>query len=331
MLRAAVVGLGWWGKQIIASLQGSDRIAVVCGVDVALDGLAQFAADRGLRLSDRYDAVLRDTAIDAVIIATPHGLHEEQVLAAAAAGKQVFCEKPLALSGAAAERMLSACDDKGIVLGIGHERRYEGALEEIKRMADTGALGTLLHIEINCSYNRFVNAPPTGWRKDTAQAPAGMLTALGVHMTDYIQSIAGPVAEISARTAHRSADYADDDILSIQFAFASGVTGTLCTLATTPFYQRISVFGDRGWAESREVSNVDEPDPAVLTWCGMDEEIRTRTFKHTDTVRANLEAWADAAEGTAPYRFTRAQKLHNVEILEAIVASAQTATAVRLG
>ena len=331
MLRAAVVGLGWWGKQIVASLQGSERIAVVRGVDVAPGGLARFAGDRGLRLDDRYDAVLRDPAIDAVIVATPHGLHEEQVLAAAAAGKQVFCEKPLALSAAAAERMLRACDEKAIVLGIGHERRHEGALEEIKRMADAGELGTLLHIEINWSYNRFVDAPPAGWRKDAAQAPAGTLTALGVHMTDYMQSIAGPVAEVSARTAHRSADYADDDILSVQLAFASGATGTLCTLATTPFYQRISVFGDRGWAESREVSNVDEPDPAVLAWCGMDEEIHTRTFKHADTVRANLEAWADAVEGGTPYRFTRAQKLHNVEILEAIVASAKAGTAVRPG
>ncbi len=331
MLRAAVVGLGWWGRQIIASLQGSERIAVVCGVDVALHGLAPLAEARNLRLRDRYDAVLRDPAIEAVIIATPHGLHEAQVLAAAAAGKQVFCEKPLALTAAAAERMLSACEDGAIVLGIGHERRYEGALEEIKRMADAGELGTLLHIEINWSYNRFVNAPPMGWRKDAAQAPAGTLTALGVHMTDYMQSIAGPVAEVSARTAHRSADYADDDILSVQLGFASGATGTLCTLATAPFYQRISVFGDRGWAESREVSNVDEPDPAVLAWCGMDEEIRTRTFRHTDTVRANLEAWAAAVEGGPPYRFTRAEKLHNVEILEAIVASAKTGTAVQPG
>ena len=277
-----------------------------------------------------YQSVLDNADVDAVILATPHGLHEEQVLAAAAAGKQIFCEKPLALNTAAAARMLATCDEKGLVLGIGHERRYERALEEMKRMAADGELGKLLHIEVNWSYNRFVSAPATGWRKDPKQAPAGTLTALGVHMTDYLQSVAGPVASLTARTSHRSADYAEDDILSIQFSFESGVSGYLCTLATSPFYQRISLFGDRGWVETREVSNVDMPDPAVLTWCGMEEELHTRTFKHTDTVRANLEAWADAVANKAEYRFTRAQKLHNVQILEAIVSSARRGTTVSL-
>ncbi len=331
MLHAAIVGLGWWGKQVHASLAGSEKIEIVCGVDIAPGSLSAFAEATGLPLVADYRAVLNDPDIDAVILTTPHGLHEKQVLAAAASAKQVFCEKPLALNAAAAERMLAACDEKGLVLGIGHERRYERALEEMKRMADEGELGTLLHVEVNWSYNRFVNAPATSWRKDPEQAPAGTLTALGVHMTDYLQSVAGPVAELTARAAHRSSDYADDDILSIQLAFESGVSGYLCTLATTPFYQRIGLFGDRGWVETREVSNIDAPDPAVLTWCSMDEEFRTRTYKHADTVRANLEAWADAAMGNGVYRFTRAQKLHNVEILEAIVTSAKTCATVPVG
>jgi len=265
--------------------------------------------------------VLADPAIDAVIIATPHLLHEPMVLAAAGAGKQVFCEKPLALSAESAKRMLAACDEKGIVLGIGHERRHEGAWEELRRMADSGELGALLHIECNSSHNRFAGAPASGWRQDPAQAPAGTMTALGIHLTDFYQNLCGPVAEVFARMAHRSADFPKDDIVSIQFAFENGMTGTLVSLATTPFYQRLTLFGDRGWAEVRETTNVDEPDPAVLTWRGMDEEIHTRTYKHTDTVRANFEAWAAAAEGEGAYRISRDEKLHNIEILDAIVRS----------
>lgn len=322
MLKAAVVGLGWWGRQIVECLDRGDRIEVVQGVDVDLDAARDFARAKGLALTDSYEEVLASADVDAVILVTPHALHEEQVLAAAAAGKQIFCEKPLALTGAAAQRMLGACDDKGIILGIGHERRYEGAFEEMKRMVDTGELGTLLHLEINASYNLFAGNPSSGWRQDPKHAPAGTLTALGVHLTDYIQTLAGPVAEVYARMSHRSDSYPSEDILSIQFAFESGVTGYLCSIATTPFYQRITVFGDRGWVETREVSNVDQPDPAVLTWRAMDLEIHTRTYKPFDTVSANLHDWADAVEGRGAYRFTRREKLHNVQILEAIVESA---------
>lgn len=324
MLRAAVVGLGWWGRHVVGCLRDSDRIRVTHGVDVNMDAAGAFVAERELTPCRGYEDALRDTAVDAVILTTPHGLHEEQVVQAAAAGKQVFCEKPLALSAAGAERMLRACDEKGLIVGIGHERRYERALEEMKRRVDAGEFGALLHIEIHWSHDRFAGAPEPGWRQDPEQAPAGMLTALGVHMTDYMQSVAGPVAELSARTAHRSADFPTDDVLTVQFAFASGATGYMCNIATTPFHQRICMFGDRGWIESREVSNVDERDPALLTWRGADGDIHTRTCRWTDVVRANLEAWADAVEGRSPYRFTREQKLHNVQILEAIVESAST-------
>ena len=224
MLKAAVVGLGWWGKELVGRLAGSDRINVTRGVEVNLDAVRDFAEATGLAITDSYDEVLASADIDAVILVTPHALHEEQVLAAAAAGKQIFCEKPLALSGGAAERMLSACDDTGLLLGIGHERRYEPAFEEMKRRVDAGEIGTLLHLEINASYNLFAGTSELGWRQDPKQAPAGTLTALGVHLTDYMQTVAGPVSEVHARTSHRSSDFPGDDILSVQLAFESGVT-----------------------------------------------------------------------------------------------------------
>ena len=284
----------------------------------------EFASKKGIALGDRYEEALEDPKIEAVILATPHGLHEEQVLAAAAAGKEIFCEKPFALSSEAANKMIDACNEKGMVIGIGHERRFEPSHEELKRMLDEGELGTLLHMELNWSHNRFAGSPASGWRQDPKQAPAGTLTALGVHMTDYMQSLAGPVKEVFARTAHRSPDFPAEDVISIQFSFASGVTGYLCDVATTPFYQRISVFGDRGWAESIETTNVDVPQPAILTWRGMNMEIHTCTFKSTNSVRANLDSWAAAVVGEETYRFSNEEIFHNVQIIEAIVASASS-------
>ena len=324
MLNAAVVGLGWWGKQIVTCLADSDRINAVRGVDVDLESARDFAAAHDLELGNSYEDVLADAAIDAVILVTPHLLHEEQVLTAAAAGKQIFCEKPFALNADAAKRMLAACAEKNIVVGIGHERRFEPALEAMKAHLDGGDFGTLIHIECNWSHNNFTKAVASGWRKDPKQAPAGTLTALGVHITDYFQSLAGPVAKLRAQTAHRSNLFPADDVVAVQFTFASGATGFMCNIATTPFYSRVNVFGDKGWGEARENTNVDIPEPATLTTRWLDEEMTTQTYASSNVVKANLEQWADAAEGRSDYRFTDDQKLHNVEILEAIVTSAES-------
>lgn len=320
-LNAVVVGLGWWGRQIVETLRGSDRIRVTRGIDPALDDAREVADSHGFALDADLDVALADPHIDAVIVATPHVLHEPQVMAAAEAGKHVFCEKPLALEAKAARRMLEACRSRDLVLGVGHERRFEGAMEETARMARDGELGTLLHIECNWSHNHFVGPAAATWRQDPTQAPAGTLTALGVHITDLFQSMAGPVRDVRAMTAHRSEDFPADDVLSVQFRFASGVTGVMSNLATTPFHHRFTLFGDRGWADVTETTNVDKPEPALLTWRGTDTEIHTRPFPHRDTVGANLHQWAGAVLGLGTYRFTDAELVHNIEILEAIVRS----------
>ncbi len=143
-----------------------------------------------------------------------------------------------------------------------------------------------------------------------------------MHITDYFQSLAGPVARLRAQSAHRSELFPADDVVAVQFAFENGATGFMCNIATTPFYSRVNVFGDKGWGEARENSNVDIAEPATLTTRWLDEELTTQTFASSNVVKANLEQWADAAEGRGDYRFTDDQKLHNVEILEAIVRSA---------
>jgi predicted dehydrogenase len=321
MLETAVIGLGWWGGTITRTLKQSKKIKIVAGVDSDEKHGTEFTREHNIRFYKHIDDALGDASIEAVIIATPHGLHEEMFLASVKAGKQIFCEKPFALRSKAARGMIKSAEAKGIVIGIGHERRFEGAFEEIKRVVDAGELGTLLHLEFNASYNNMVKAPAKGWRKDPEQAPAGMMTALGVHQTDFMQTLAGSVDKINAQLTQRSEDFPNEDVLTVQFLFNSGMSGSLTSLATTPFYQRMSIFGDRGWIENREISNVDIPDPASLVWRGMDEEIHTRTYKMTETVRPNLESWADAVLGKGNYRFSNQEILHNVEILETIVRS----------
>jgi predicted dehydrogenase len=129
-MRVAVAGLGWWGKQIISCLKNSPRFAVVQGVDPAVsEDVKTFLSNHGVRYLSDLDAVLSSADIDGVILATPHQMHETQCLQVLAAGKQLFCEKPLTMTAAGAKRVLDACAKANKVLGVGHERRYEECFE----------------------------------------------------------------------------------------------------------------------------------------------------------------------------------------------------------
>ena len=106
MINAAIAGLGWWGQTLVESVSGdSDKIRFVAGIDpFASDKTEEFTQLHDMQLLREYEAALADPKIDAVILATPHSLHTDQVVAAAKAGKHVFCEKPFALHKADAER-----------------------------------------------------------------------------------------------------------------------------------------------------------------------------------------------------------------------------------
>ena len=164
MIRIGIMGLGWWGKQIAICLADSPRFRIVAGCDIDIAMAAPFAAEKKLKLVDDYKALLASSDVDAVAIVTPHLLHEEMAVAAFAVGKHVFCEKPLALTTASAERIMATCKKAGGVLGIGHERRFEPAMEEMCRLFESGALGRVLHMDANVSHNNFRKMDPSNWR-----------------------------------------------------------------------------------------------------------------------------------------------------------------------
>ena len=139
MLNTAIIGLGWWGRMHIDAVhKKSDKVAIRRAVDIDIDGVRDYAAEQGLELSADYQDALDDPDVDAVVLVTPHSLHTEQIIAAAAAGKHVFTEKPFALNKADAERAVGAAEEAGIQLGLGHNQRYAAPQTEIKRMIDAG-------------------------------------------------------------------------------------------------------------------------------------------------------------------------------------------------
>jgi predicted dehydrogenase len=322
-MKVAVAGLGWWGKQIIRCLDGSPRFEVLYGVDPALPAdSAKLAREFNVKLEKDLETVLRDPLVEGVILATPHALHEEQILAVLAAGKHVFCEKPLTMTGAGATRVLAACHKAGKILGVGHERRYEPAFEELAQLVGRGTLGRLLHLDANYSHDLFRKLDSSNWRLNPAHAPAGMMTAVGIHLTDLFIVLAGPPAEVRAQTATLALKPPAEDFVGANIIFKSGARASINLLSATPFYGRCTVYGDAGWVEITSEANVDQGKPTILTR-SIGGERSTQIFQATDTVTANFEAWADAVAGRKPYRFTSEQLLENIRLFEAIVTSSR--------
>ena len=329
-MKVAVAGLGWWGKQIIGCLDKSPRFDVLYGVDPNPPAdIEEFRKSHAFKLETDLDKVLADPAVGGVVLATPHSLHEQQALRVLAAGKNLFCEKPLAMTGEGAKRIVEACQRAGRVLGVGHERRWEPAFEELQRLTDSGSLGRILAFEANVSHDQFRKLAADNWRLSSNNAPAGMMTAVGIHMTDLMVHFVGPAKEVRARSASMIFDPPAEDFVTASIVFKSGAQATYTSLSITPFYGRFAVFGDAGWVEIISEANVDRGKPTILT--NVDFNGRRRVvYEATDTVTQNFEAWVDAVEGRAPYRFTHQELLENIRLFEAIVKSSRSNGATEL-
>ncbi|MGA7331598.1 MAG: Gfo/Idh/MocA family oxidoreductase, partial [Pseudolabrys sp.] len=150
MINAAVIGLGRWGKNIVDAVQGkSKRLRFIRGVSKEPELVRDFAAAKNFELSTEFEEAVADPRVQAVFLATPHSLHIGQISAAAAAGKPVWCEKPLALTRAEAERAIAACKKAGVPFALGNNKRCFPCMRELKRLVAEGIIGDVLHIEGN--------------------------------------------------------------------------------------------------------------------------------------------------------------------------------------
>jgi predicted dehydrogenase len=323
MLNVAVIGLGWWGRTIVGILRDSTKLKVVHGADVEPKA-GTWAREQGLPFSDGLDGVLADPSVQAVILATPHSLHAAQIARVAAAGKHVFCEKPLALKRADAVESVRLCNQHGVVLGVGHERRFEPPMIDLARIAKSGALGALLQIEASFCHNKVMNLPADNWRLSMSEAPAGPLTATGIHLLDLSVSFLGTPESALCRTRQLGSPLVNGDTLAALVSFKGGGVALINAILATPFAGRFTLYGSRGWAEVRDKSHPERPTGWTLTTCDFDGATESVDYPAASSVRANLEAFADAAEGRAPYPMPQPEMIATIAALEAIVRSSAT-------
>jgi len=321
MTSVALIGLGWWGKTMARLLASSSRLKLVHAVDIDPAG-SELARQLGIRFSTSYADALADPEVQAVILCTPHAQHREQILAAVAVRKHVFCEKPLALTRADAIECVEACRNAKLVLGIGHERRFEPPIMELRRLFTEGALGTALQIEANFSQDKFLNLPADNWRLSAKDAPAGPMTATGIHLLDLAVSLLGPARRVVAHVGQLGSQLRNGDTLAVLVGFANGTNALISAMLATPFVGRFALYGNKGWAEIVDKAHPEASEGWVMTTCLRGGKRETREFAAAPAVLSNLEAFSDAVAGKAPYPVTDAELVGTIAALEAVFKSA---------
>jgi predicted dehydrogenase len=308
--------LGWWSDELAKAIHGrTGKLRIVGGAARTAAKRTAFAERFGARPYDSYEVALRDPAIEGVILTTPHSLHAEHIIAAAKAGKHVFVEKPFALTAASAAKAAEACAKAGVVLAVGHNRRFAPAAIELKRLVDAGTFGTILHAEANFSAPSALAYTPDRWRASRIESPAGGLAGLGIHMIDALIWLLGPIARVVCQAKRRAVKVDIDDTTSALIEFERGYTGYLGSQCAAPYTVYLRALGTGANAEARG----DFTQLEVQRAGGKPEPVPLPTI---DTLRAELEAFADACAGGTPYPVGIDDAVHGVAVMEAMACSA---------
>jgi predicted dehydrogenase len=314
MLNAAIIGLGWWGRELVRSVQGSSKLLrFVRGVTLEPELARNFAAEMKFAVGASYEEVLADPNIDAVVLATPHTLHRPQVEAAATRGKHVFCEKPFSLRRADAEAAIAACRRAGVALGVGHNRRLWPSIQKLHGLLDQAALGAIMHVEGNYSHDLLANQPADHWRSAAEETRAGGMSGMGIHLLDTFSFLIGPMRRVSALSTRRKLPLDSGDTTCALIEFRDGTTATIATTLKTPYVWRLAVYGSEVWAES-----TSETDLKIQRSSAEPELLALAAVNH---IGLNLESFATAALGKGNFHIDDQGILHTVAALEAVFRS----------
>lgn len=269
----------------------------------------------GITLVDDLTLLLNKPGIDGFVLATPHSQHESQIVQLASAGKDIFCEKPVALTHRGAMAAVDAVRRAGVILALGHNRRFLPAVAQMKAMIGGGELGRILHVEGNMSSHVGYGEVYTSdmWRVAPGESPAGGLAAAGIHIIDLMIHLLGPVESVVAQSDRLVHSIDHDDTTSMMFRFANRATGSLTTMTATATNFRLQVFGDKGWLELR-----GEDD---LTWTPVSGERTTWQYAPVSMERLQLEAFAAAIQTGSDFPVPLHEAVSGIAAFEGVVLS----------
>jgi UDP-N-acetyl-2-amino-2-deoxyglucuronate dehydrogenase len=245
----AIVGCGVVGALHAQALALVPRARLRLAVDPAVGRARALATPRGADATDDLDAALERPDVDVVCVCVPSGRHADIGVKAARAGKHVIVEKPIDVTLAAADRLITACDSAGVVLSVMSQHRFDAGVVRLREALEAGALGRPILGDAAVKWYRTQDYyDSAAWRGTWQLDGGGALMNQGIHSVDLLRWLLGPVDTVSARTATAAHSIEVEDVVVATVAFASGALGTV--VATTAAYpglpERLEVTGTRG-------------------------------------------------------------------------------------
>jgi predicted dehydrogenase len=324
----------------IIAASGAELVAVQ---DALEERTTEVAEKYGVTGYATVEELLADDAVQAVYIATPTHVHHEQTVAAAAAGKHVLCEKPLALTTAECEASIAACADAGVKFGTNFMMRFHACHVKIKELIDTGQLGTpvLGRAELTCWYPPIEGA----FRQIPELGGGGALIDMGNHCIDLLEFFFGKVAQVTCLTGNLVQDYQTEDTAVVAMQFENGAVGMVDNLFNVPdaaARNMLEVYGSKGSLvtsgtigqdSSGSISAVlesgDEEYDAAQVRDGADpEEIITPEV--SNMYEAAIQGFCEAIENDTEPPITGADGLWSHKVIDACYESAKTGKTVAL-
>ena len=316
-LKVACIGMGWWSDVLADAMKRSGRFEIASCYTRSNEKRQAFSKKYGCAASPSYEAILADRTIEAVVNTTPNNVHCETTSQAARAGKHVFLDKPIANTVADARALTAECRKAGVVLALGYQRRKESHFRWIRRQIDDGHFGKLVNAEANISRDRLGKIDLSSWRYTAEGMPGGVMLQIGVHYTDVLEYLLGPVKAVSGSLAQLVLPGDNPDVASLILEHESGALSTVnASYASASEYYLMNIYGKEasayydlhhGLRLLKRGSATSEPVPV----------------RKNDPIVEELEEFAAAVHGEAEPEMDGERGITSLAVLLAGIESAK--------
>ena len=323
-LKVASIGMGWWSDVLADAIKRSRKLEIVACYTRTEEKRKAFSAKYGCKAVASYEEILRDPGIEAIVNTTPNNVHLETTRAAAEAGKHVFLDKPIATTISDARAITAACRKARVVLALGYQRRKESHFRWIRQRIDNGEFGKLVNAEANISRDRLGQFQADSWRYTAEGMPGGVMLQIGIHYTDVLEYLMGPVKAVRGALAQLVLPGENPDIASLILEHENGALSTLnACYASASEYYLMNIYG-------KEATAYYDLHQGLRHLKRGTKQANAVSCEKNDTIVEELEEFADAVRGKGQPEMDGEKSTASLAVLLAGIKSAREGRCVEI-